>query len=243
VYHSFTRCYYRKAGKLRTALRYVTDALKIEAGLPNSAKASDTHLNMCTILSELGAHDKAVLHARMALKLLLIELFGPPPEPAGAEDGQEEEEKAPELPADRVAVLAIAYHNLAVQQECLSKYPQSLESYDKALKVVTKHLGQAHPLASTLGESLKVATAKLQPKIDRQRNIDHDANERRRQALGMTTSKRRSKQPSSPSSSKVQQQQQQHDDLNTSVASNDGEEELTQEELPQESLYVSEGEL
>lgn len=37
---------------------------------------ADTHLNCCTILSELNRHDQAIIHARAALKLLLTELFG-----------------------------------------------------------------------------------------------------------------------------------------------------------------------
>lgn len=72
-------CYYRKRGKLRTALSYVRKALAIESKLKDNVKAymfhddalraicdcywlamllvckcsSDTHLNICTILSEL----------------------------------------------------------------------------------------------------------------------------------------------------------------------------------------------
>ena len=110
-------CYHRKRGKLRTALGFVRKALDLEGALKTpSAKSADTHLNMCTILSETGRHDQAIQHARTALKLLLLELFG---DKTKEKDGEEEEKEEVELPADRVAVLAIAYHNLAVQQECL----------------------------------------------------------------------------------------------------------------------------
>lgn len=83
---------------------------------------------MCTVLSETGRHDQAIHHARTALKLLLLELFGDN-DSGKKSDGEQGEEKEKEeggdsgekeLPADRVAVLAIAYHNLAVQQECLT---------------------------------------------------------------------------------------------------------------------------
>jgi hypothetical protein len=110
---------------------------------------------MCTILSELKRHEKAIVHARIALKLLLMELFGEFNEiqqsaarTAGAAatvssgEGPEHEHEAiatgtsvntvhvnasqmealrARLPPDRVAVLAIGYHNLAVQQEFLRK--------------------------------------------------------------------------------------------------------------------------
>lgn len=113
-------CCFRKKGRVRTALNYVKKALDIEAKLDNTARTADTHLNMCTILSELKRHDEAILHARTALKLLLMELFGPEGYATKQEEEEDdyESEDAPtvKLPPDRVAVLAIAYHNLAVQQ-------------------------------------------------------------------------------------------------------------------------------
>lgn len=180
-------CYYRKRGKLRTALSYVKKALDIEARLNTAARTADTHLNMCTILSELKRHDLAIEHARTALKLLLVELFGnnnksnsnAPAEGAEGEgegdeteggqeeqqgsengDNKEDESGAPKLPPDRVAVLAIAYHNLAVQQEFLKSYNQAVASYEKAYKVVTTHLGEGHPLVKSLSDSYKEAQGK-----------------------------------------------------------------------------------
>ena len=90
---------------------------------------------MCTILSELKRHEKAIVHARIALKLLLLELFGNfdqlaqqqqqqslgPTEheliatgqgPVVEAHGGSVAELRARLPPDRVAVLAIAYHNL-----------------------------------------------------------------------------------------------------------------------------------
>jgi tetratricopeptide (TPR) repeat protein len=165
-------CYYRKRGKLRTALNYCRKALGIEAKMNENVKSADTvsgrylasrfsfavrcrellgltcvvnlpaiffcaqHLNMCTILSELKRHEKAIVHARIALKLLLLELFGNfdqlaqqqqqqsslgPTEheliatgqgPVVEANGGSVAELRARLPPDRVAVLAIAYHNL-----------------------------------------------------------------------------------------------------------------------------------
>jgi tetratricopeptide (TPR) repeat protein len=227
-------CYYRKRGKLRTALSYIRKALTLEASMSHSAKSyflprfvltpslssycpisisrADTHLNMCTILSEVGRHDKALQHARTALKLLLLELFGPhsaaaqqqetqvvehegdqvekPKEETKAGDGKQEsgeeakegeegdgkEEEGAALPPDRVAVLAIAYHNLAVQQEFLRKYKGSLSSYEKACKVMTTHLGEDHPLVKSLTDSYNEAKEKLAGRIARQDQIAAKSN-------------------------------------------------------------------
>lgn len=42
---------------------------------------------------------------------------------------------------DKVAVLAIAYHNMGVEQEFLRSYPAAILSYKKAVNFAEKHLG------------------------------------------------------------------------------------------------------
>jgi len=200
-------CYYRKRNKLRTALQYCRKALgietKISSGGGTTARASDaastapsqggvvraadTHLNMCTILSELHHHDKAIIHARIALKLLLMELFGDYEQMSRTASNQQQQtdesskhemiatgastsSSSPppsnpptfNLPPDRVAVLAIAYHNLAVQHEFLLQAHDALNAYSKAKKVVEKHLGVSHPLAESIEESWKAANIKIE---------------------------------------------------------------------------------
>merc|ERR1719271_1508123 len=59
-------CYYRRAGKLRTALTYLERALAIEEKV-NGADMAQTHLNLCATLSQLGRHEKALYHAQAAL--------------------------------------------------------------------------------------------------------------------------------------------------------------------------------
>jgi len=180
TYNNFG-CYYRKRGKLRTALAYVKKAIAIEDTIPRQdVLCADTHLNMCTILSELTRHDQAIVHARTALKLLLMEMFGPEgyASQKSASIGDEEEDsdanvpsEPPKLPPDRVAVLAIAYHNLAVQQEYLKQYKQSLCSYEKACKVVTTHLDESHPLIGSLTDSYVAARTKLGELIAKQEQM------------------------------------------------------------------------
>ena len=63
-------------------------------------------------------------------------------DPASA---QEEEDDDP-VPVnsnnkDKVAVLAIAYHNMGVEQEFLRSYPAAILSYKKAVNFAEKNLG------------------------------------------------------------------------------------------------------
>ena len=49
-------------------------------------------------------------------------------------------------PEDRLIVLCIAYHNIAVEQEFLKQYQASLNSYAKAAQSALKYLGDMHPM-------------------------------------------------------------------------------------------------
>jgi|Transcript_30617 tetratricopeptide (TPR) repeat protein len=139
-------CYYRRQGKLHPALQYLQKALKIEARLPNVQNPADTHINACAVLSQLGRHQTAMEHAQSALILLQEELLSPPGV-VGAAPPQ----------ADRIAVLAIAYHNLGVEQEFLKRYEQSVLSYTKGVEVAERYLGNKHAICITLRNSLAAA--------------------------------------------------------------------------------------
>lgn len=146
-------CYYRRQGKLHAALQYLQKALKIEAKLQNVQNPADTHINACAVLSQLGRHQSALEHAQNALILLQEELLSPP---GGASSS------APPQ-ADRIAVLAIAYHNIGVEHEFLKRYEQSMQSYRKGVEVAERYLGSKHPICVTLKNSLvsaKKAAAK-----------------------------------------------------------------------------------
>lgn len=60
-------------------------------------------------------------------------------DPASFED--EEENLPAETSKDRTAVLAIAYHNMGVEQEFLKSYPAAILSYKKAVNFAEKNLG------------------------------------------------------------------------------------------------------
>jgi len=140
-------CYYRRQGKLHAALQYLQKALKIEAKLPNVQNPADTHINACAVLSQLGRHQTALEHAQNALILLQEELLSPPGAAGTSAPPQ----------ADRIAVLAIAYHNIGVEQEFLKRFEQSMLSYRKGVEVAERYLGAKHPICITLKNSLVAA--------------------------------------------------------------------------------------
>lgn len=90
---------------------------------------ADTHLNTCAVMSQIGRHTGALEHAQSALILLQEELF------AGVSASGDTFETDKTLRADRIAVLAIAYHNMGVEQEFLKKFEHSLQSYRKGVEV------------------------------------------------------------------------------------------------------------
>ena len=63
-------------------------------------------------------------------------------DPVGAkEDELDDAPVGKEGNKDKVAVLAIAYHNMGVEQEFLRSYPAAILSYKKAVNFAEKHLG------------------------------------------------------------------------------------------------------
>ena len=51
---------------------------------------------------------------------------------------------------DKVAVLAIAYHNMGVEQEFLRSYPAAILSYKKAVNFAEKNLGAEDGITQNL---------------------------------------------------------------------------------------------
>jgi len=83
-------CYYKKKGRLRSALKCLNkvqsttnalivtrgQALKIESRLKECKNPADTHLNICACQSQLGRHNEALEHAQAALILLQVSSSG-----------------------------------------------------------------------------------------------------------------------------------------------------------------------
>ncbi len=99
-------------------------------------------------MSQLGRHQQALEHSQKALILLHQELLSP--------TEAEEQNKQPPS-SDRIAVLAIAYHNTGVEQEFLKRFEDSVINYRKGVEVAERYLGAAHPIVATLKSSLAAA--------------------------------------------------------------------------------------
>jgi len=140
-------CYYKKVGKLHAALSYLRKALKIEVSLQtDDVTVAGTHLNICAILSKLDKHDKAVQHALCALELISHRV----------------ESSADASSPDEYSVLAIAYHNVAVERDYMHQWEQAAAAYRQGHEVAKKCLGDQHPLTQTLGKNLEAAMQKSQ---------------------------------------------------------------------------------
>ena len=164
TYNNFA-CIFRRTKKLRSALSYLEKALEIEYNYLHYSDDSvddclqvlnptDIHLNICAILSQMGKHELALQHAMKALILIQDELVTK----IMTQEQMGQEIKKPE---DRLTVLCIAYHNIAVEQEFLKQYQASLNSYAKAAQSAHKYLGEAHPMTQNMNEVLNQATKKI----------------------------------------------------------------------------------
>jgi tetratricopeptide (TPR) repeat protein len=140
-------CYYKKVGKLHAALSYLRKALKIEVSLQtDDVTVAGTHLNICAILSKLDKHDKAVQHALCALELISHRVAA----------------ATHMVTQDEYSVLAIAYHNVAVERDYLHQWDQAHTAYQQGHQVAKKCLGEQHPLTQTLAKNCDTALQKSQ---------------------------------------------------------------------------------
>lgn len=106
-------CYYRKTGKLRTALQCLQEALTLEWRSRKEDSLADTYLNQCAVLSQLGRHKEALENVLFSVTLLQEEIFN-----------------AEKVGTERLLVLAIAYHNMAVELEHLERFEESIATYE-----------------------------------------------------------------------------------------------------------------
>lgn len=142
-------CFYKRRGKLHAALQYLAKALKIELTSEEVDNPAGTHLNLCATLSQLGRHGPALEHAQCAIELL--EAMAETREQKGQE-GQ----APPNGATDDGSILAIAWHNMAVEQEHLGMLEAALSSYQQAVSVAEREWG-AGPLPSSLRPRLRCA--------------------------------------------------------------------------------------
>jgi tetratricopeptide (TPR) repeat protein len=141
-------CYYKKVGKLHGALSYLRRALQMETDLgTDEVTLAGTHLNVCALLSKLEKHDKALQHATCALDLLNQRVSKSEPGTVSHDD---------------YSVLAIAYHNVAVERDFLHEYDKAAAALKQGFDVARASLGEDHPLAVTLGRNCEAVLQKSQ---------------------------------------------------------------------------------
>jgi len=158
TYNNFA-CYYRRIGKLKVALKYLEDALGIEIKLDKTKALADTHLNICAVYSQLEKHDTAMNHIMKSIILLQDELLHYTAQ-RDENQNQNDAEKKKQL-EDRVAVLAIAYHNLGVEYEYLKQYDEAILTYRKAVNFSNKHLGEQSQVSRNLQNVLDTALSQI----------------------------------------------------------------------------------
>lgn len=178
TYNNFA-CYYRKQGKLHSALTYLERALKIEESGDIASYPADTHLNLCPVLSQLGRHSEALEHAQTALIMLQEELFTVTMTNNNSNNTNNNDSSSNstadakvEQRADRISVLAIAYHNIGVEQEFLKKYDRSLQAYKKGVEIAENYLGSDHGITITLRNSYIAAKKSLSNKPGMNKETD-----------------------------------------------------------------------
>jgi len=159
-------CYYRRIGKLRIALRYLEDAISIEIRLDKTKTLADSHLNICAVYSQLGKHDLAMTHIMKSIILLQDEILGY--SMPSIQDNTRMNSKIQRDPdakkrfEDRVAVLAIAYHNLGVEYEYLKQFEEAVSTYRKAVAFATTHLGEQSQVVKNLQNVLETAANQIE---------------------------------------------------------------------------------
>jgi tetratricopeptide (TPR) repeat protein len=112
---------------------YLQSALELEWKDKNTATLADTYLNLCAVLSQLGRHNEALENALFSVTLLQEELLG-----------------VDNKNMERIPVLAIAYHNVAVELEFLKRMEECIATYEKATAFARTHLGDHHFLTKNL---------------------------------------------------------------------------------------------
>lgn len=169
---------YKSVHQLRHALFYANRALRLEINFVPVVTQSDgmpgprpnpagTHLNMCAILSTMGRHGSALLHAECALSSLYLELHQlaaiNQARKAAIAHARENGDSTGDAGAgvnsavshegDKQSILhliAIAYHNMAVEQEFLRQFRASTHSYRRAAEFASKRLGTEHLITRTI---------------------------------------------------------------------------------------------
>lgn len=94
-------------------------------------------------------------------EMMLSKKLDPEAYPYDEDDAADEQALPPDANKDRTAVLAIAYHNMGVEQEFLKSYPAAILSYKKAVNFAEKNLGPDDGITQNLRNVFENAKIEL----------------------------------------------------------------------------------
>ena len=124
---------------------------------------------MCAVLSQLGRHDHAMLHAHQAIIIVqstLLMYHLPHRRQPGSKkkdvDPVKESTEATKEFKDRISVLTIAYHNLAVEQEFMHMYHEAVASYQMARDFANAYLGTDDAISQNLSQIYDKAKSEIE---------------------------------------------------------------------------------
>lgn len=170
-------CFYKRKGLMKMALQHAEKARAIEEQAPEVDNPATTLLNLCAILSCLGRHREALAHAHKALEVWESGPRPPATPPAavpddatadGSAEPAEPVVKATISDEGRSSVLAICYHNMAIELEHLKEYEKARACHAEAVKVCEKEVGKAHPTYIKFKKCLVHVESKLKEQRDKQ---------------------------------------------------------------------------
>lgn len=148
-------CLFKRRNMPQLALQYLQKALALEDNVQNSAS---THLNICAAYSSLRKPKEALTHAERAIILLQRHLWA---HSLPFQDGLNSlvrQLAAPGASRHQLAsanVLAMAYHNAAVEHEKLMRLKEALVSFTRAYLIASKCLGPKAQITTSLSRALK----------------------------------------------------------------------------------------
>ena len=137
---------------MENALAALQLALQIETTLSGSSKINPvrTRLNLCSLLSKMGLHEEALNHAQAAITMIR----------ENPKLSKSKDEKGAVT-----SVAAIAYHNLAVEEEFLGRRDAALRAYKASCRAARRHLAPNDPMIKSIERNAKAAMRSVKRRV------------------------------------------------------------------------------
>ncbi len=138
---------YKAQGQYKDALIMLKRAVAIEERIDCAENPAATMLNMCVVCSHLNKHHDALNYAQESIILLREELETPEARPP------------PEGYPNVEALLAVAYHNMAVEMEHLGRIARCVSAFGRAYSLSLTHCGADHEITLMNKNAFEAASA------------------------------------------------------------------------------------